>query len=358
MPAPALMMARLACAGLAVLASAELALAQAEAAGKARLELSADTICIRAADLMARVRARSPRVRFVTEADAISVRVRVRELDGRVRGELTLGNREQQAMSRKVVARSCSEAADAMALIIAVTLDPTALTAGAAPAAQQSDSSDSAGPAATAPTAPPEAAPPAAEDASTPSESPATPSEKTMSSSPNRARLGLQLAFQTFVGPAPDLMPGVALYALAGIEREQLWSPSVMLGATHVSRGGFDAPGGTARFSLDAASLDACPIRWRSSRLELRPCASVLVGRLAAEGTNTLNSAGQVGRPFWLTGGAGIVTFAFATYVEASARVAVGANLVRDSFVFTPAVFHAVPAVTLAANAGVGVRWR
>jgi hypothetical protein len=43
--------------------------------------------------------------------------------------------------------------------------------------------------------------------------------------------------------------------------------------------------------------------------------------------------------------------------LQATARVGVGANLVQDSFVFTPRVFHSVPPVTVAASLGVAVRW-
>jgi len=57
-------------------------------------------------------------------------------------------------------------------------------------------------------------------------------------------------------------------------------------------------------------------------------------------------------------GGSVLATAELAEIVELTARVAVGANLVRDSFVFTPVVFHEVPAVTAAVSLGIGVRFR
>lgn len=334
--------------------------AQTEEPGRARLELTADAACVTGTDLTARVRARSPRVRFVEDRDAVVVRARVTAAGDRVTGELSLANPGEQATNRRVVARSCDEAADAMALIIAVTLDPTATTGKPAPDTSSPATPDSpASPAGTNPA--PAATPPAPNP---PSSAPATPADRDASSddpatqtSPGRARFSLQLAFQSFVGPAPEIMPGIAAYGRAELDRPSPWSPSAILGVTYAARGGFEQRGGSASFSLLAASLDACPFRVTFARLELRPCASLLFGRLAAEGTNTLNSAGTVGRPFWVAGGAATLTFPFTPYLEASARVAVGGNLVRDSFVFTPTVFHAVPAATLAASAGLGVRF-
>jgi hypothetical protein len=152
-------------------------------------------------------------------------------------------------------------------------------------------------------------------------------------------------------------MPGLALYAMVGVDRTRLWSPAVLLGATHAWRTDISAEGGTAAFTLDAASFDACPFRLRLGRVEARPCASALVGRFSAEGHETRN-AGERSRPFWVLGGAAVVSAELPWLFEVSARLAVGANLVRDSFEFTPVVFHQVPAITTAASLGVGLRWR
>jgi hypothetical protein len=57
-----------------------------------------------------------------------------------------------------------------------------------------------------------------------------------------------------------------------------------------------------------------------------------------------------------VVGGAALATVDVAGLVEASARLGLGANLVRDSFAFTPNTFHEVPSVTVAASLGAGVR--
>jgi hypothetical protein len=170
--------------------------------------------------------------------------------------------------------------------------------------------------------------------------------------------LEAQVALQSFLGSAPGLMPGVALYVGLGIERPGLWSPSAVGGLSHVARSDIAEPGGVASFSLDAASFDACPLRLRIGKLDARPCASVLGGRLSARGSETRNAADESKRPFWVVGGSALVAAELFWLLEASARVSVGANLVRDSFTFTPQVFHETSPVTVGASLGLGLRLR
>src|SRR5262249_30387272 len=96
-----------------------------------------------------------------------------------------------------------------------------------------------------------------------------------------RSRLGIYLAAQSVMGPAASIIPGISAYALAGLDRESIWSPAVMLGATHAWSGGIAEWGGTAFFTLDAASLDACALRLGPLAFEVRACGSALVGRLS-----------------------------------------------------------------------------
>ncbi len=330
--------------------------AERDAPAAARLEVDAPSGCATRAEVIARVRARSPRVSFVDDAEALVVRAQFLTLpSGGVSGELTLTRTGTKPVSRRVTARSCSEAADALALMIAVTLDPTTVDqSGGATAA------GNAGPPSTSTeesngSPPDENAQPLKPATSTPVPARTTPESEPEPSLPTRVRFGVELAFQSFVGPTPEIMPGIALYLMAGVDRPALWSPVVLLGGTHAWRT-VEEEGGTATFMFDAASFDACPFRWVWRRIEARPCGSVLVGRLSARASETRNAPDEIARPFWVVGGAALVTVQVAWVVEASARVGVGANLVRDSFVFTPDTFHEVPPVTVAGSVGVGMR--
>lgn len=315
----------------------------------ARLEVAAEPSCTTRADLVARVQARSPRLRFLEESGTIGILAQFSVApSGAVTGNVTLAAPGAEASVRRVLAHSCGEAADAVALIIAVTLDPSAADRGKGTDAVEAVPVERAAPAPASVPSPPRRDANAADSDAASSAPPVHGSET----------FGVQLAAQSFVGPAPGVMPGIALYATLGIDRPALWSPAVLLGATHVWRTNIGEQGGTASFTLDAASFDACPFRLRLGLVEARPCASALVGRLAAEGSETRNAASRSRRPFWVVGGAAVATAELAWLLELSARLAVGANLVRDSFEFTPIVFHRVPAVTASGSVGIGLRWR
>ena len=141
---------------------------------------------------------------------------------------------------------------------------------------------------------------------------------------------------------------------MAALDRGGVWSPALFVGATHVWRDGLAEPGGTASFTLDAASLDACPLRVGRSRFVARPCASALVGRLAASGADT-DQAGSAARPFATAGVA--LTASYGAIVEVSGRIAVGAALIRDWYDFGGVTFHRASPITVAADLGVGLRW-
>jgi hypothetical protein len=344
----------------------------------ARLEVDAPAGCATKAELISRVRARSPRVSFDDDEAALAIRAQFStQPSGTVTGELTLSRPGAKPATRRVLARSCTEAADALALMIAVTLDPTSAEQGDGTAVSSANGATgaTAGPGAADATggagngAPPlatsepkgkarDGSKPPPVPATTPPESdsneePDAPPEPSLPSAP---RFGVALAGQSFVGPAPGIMPGVALYVLAGVDRPALWSPALLIGLTHAWRTDVEEEGGTASFMLDAASLDACPWRVRLPRTELRPCASVLGGRLSAHGKDTRNPVGEIARPFWVVGGAALVTVDLAWHLEASARLGVGGNLVQDSFTFGSNRFHTVGPVTVAGSVGVGVR--
>src|SRR5262245_33194775 len=105
------------------------------AVARARLEVHAGPACLSRRDLAWRVVARSPRIQFADDA-AISARVSLTSSrPGNVVAELILDTAGAEQPPRRFVARSCAEAADAIAVIIAVTLDPTLKRPDSPPAA-------------------------------------------------------------------------------------------------------------------------------------------------------------------------------------------------------------------------------
>ena len=112
---------------------------------RARLELRAPSTCTGSADLVARVVARSPRIQFVEDSAAVAVRATFTVArPGGVSAELVLVESGMAGAQRRLVTRTCPEAADAVALMIAVALDPVWVNEHRTAAAGESDTDGSA----------------------------------------------------------------------------------------------------------------------------------------------------------------------------------------------------------------------
>jgi hypothetical protein len=327
----------------AALAVALLSQSAASEAGTAvRLEVRGAAGCTSRADLTARIKARSSRITVADDAGVSAEVAVVSQRPGAVAAELVLANAGAEQPPRRVVARSCAEVADAVALIIAVTLDPNLKPApDVAPAPAPAARSEERPAPATTPPAPPVAVEPAAAP---------PPAAKR----PIGTQLGAYLTGQAIVGPAPAVMPGIAIQVMAALDRDGPWAPALFVGATHVWRSELAEPGGQASFTLDAATLDACPLRLRWSRLAARPCASALIGRLEARGSDTAHAASST-RPFAAAGAS--VTAGFGSTVELFTRLGADVTVIRDSYELGASVFHRAAPITFSASLGIGTRW-
>ena len=328
----------------------------------ARLDVKSSPSCASRREVIARVLSRAPDVRFVENDASLYVRVHIDGTQANaVVSEVTLARSSGQSSTRRVVAASCTEASEAIAVIIAIALgksesgkDSTSSEDGSAAARDgasgRTDTARRANPAAASATGQSLAE----EDGAVAQDGSATTPSSGLAS---RRHLAVQLAGQSFIAPAPGVMLGIGVYALAGLDSASVWSPALVLGAARAWRSGVEARGGTASFTLDAAMLDACAARFAFASIETRLCASALGGRLSAEGANTLNPPGVVARPFWVVGGSALFTTTVGARFEMSARLAAGVNLVRDEFRFDPIVFHKVRAVTFSPSIGFGTRF-
>ena len=294
----------------------------------ARLELTGAADCISRNELAARVAARSARIQFADDAAIVAAVAIASARPANVVAELVLSAAGIEPVPRRIVARSCAEAADAVALMIAVTLDPTS-----------------------APTITPDQ-PVTAPEPPVTVEAPVPPAPVTSEAA--RRRFAAYVAGETIFGPAPAVMPGIALHGMAALERDGVWAPAVFIGLTHAWRSELSQPGGAASFTLDAASVDACPLRFGGSRLVVRPCASALVGRLASAGSDTEQGA-SAARPYSAAGAA--LTATLGTTVELYARLGIGVTLLRDSYELGGMIFHRAGQITTTASLGVGLHW-
>lgn len=343
-----------------MLLSSAVASATAQA-NMARLEVDAAPGCSTRDELIARVVARSTRIRFVADATgvpALSVRIGAGPR-GVVVAELIVVEPDGRRFARRLEAPSCAAATDAVALVVAITLDPSAATGEASEAAgatgTESDGVGKGTPAAGAtpptPTPPPEpASEPARRDA------PDGTGDAGEAPVPATRLLTAAVAAVAIVGPAPTPMPGIAVEAQAALDRASILSPALVLTLSHVWRGGQMESGGTAAFMLDLLALDACPVRVALLALEARACAAGSVGRLAAQGSQTYEPA-SVSSPFATVGGTVRLAVLLGSRLELRARFGAGATLWRDAFRFNREVFHQVASVTLVGDLGIGVRF-
>lgn len=343
---------------------------------RVRLEVRAASECTSRADLAARIAARSSRIEVADEAPLAAQVVVTSPHPGRVVGDLVLGSFGSAEPPRRVIARTCAEAADGVALIIAVTLDPKlrrpapanadrvhAAGAGATgtnPREGAEEPKKSAPEASAKASAPPPTAAPGerpTSEAPAPPPVPAAPPTESVPVSGARLRreLGVSLEGQIIFGPAPSVLPGIAVYVTAALDRPGPWSPALILGGTHVWRSDLPETGGAASFTLDAANLDACPLRWRWAHLTARPCAAALVGRLTSHGSGATPMQTGASRPFAAAGAA--LAFGSGSKLEVSGRLGLGVTLLRDSYEFANDVFYRAAAVTISASLGVGMRW-
>jgi len=333
----------------------------------ASLDVVAAAACTTREEVVARIAARSSRIRLHAgpdAGDAAAIRAVIAAgASGTVTAELTVAQSAGGRSTRKLTARSCADAADALALMVVIALDPSSLAAGDAAAAGGAGKAAGSDAGAAPPSAAPSPSKPTAAETPQPPPSP-PPSVSTavdVAASepeipPGRPRYGVGAFAAVLFGPAPSPMPGFGVEAAAALERESIWSPVIVVRGMHAWQDDVRAVGGVAAFALDALALDACPLRLRAAILEARACGAGLVGRLSASGSNTYLPRAE-DRPFATLGGAAFLTLALGRYVTLSARFGLGASLVRDAFAFSPRQFHRVPAAVIELDAGVGVRF-
>jgi hypothetical protein len=343
-----------------VLLSSAVASAAAQA-NTARLEVDAAPGCSTRDELIARVAARSTRIRFVNDATgvpALTARIEAGPRGGVV-AELIVVEPDGRRFARRLEAPSCAAATDAVALVVAITLDPSAATGEASAAAgttgTETDAAGKGPPAAgtTSPTPPPTPEP-AAE--LPPRDAASGNGDVGEAPVPATRRLTAGVAAAAVVGPAPTPMPGIAIEVQGALDRASILSPALVLTLSHVWSGGQMEPGGIAAFTLDLVALDACPVRVTLLALEARACAAGSLGRLAAQGSQTYEPA-SVASPLATVGGTLRLAVLFGSRVELRARFGAGATLWRDAFRFNREVFHQVASVTLVGDVGIGVRF-
>jgi hypothetical protein len=297
--------------------------------------------------------------------------VDIEQRGGKTAGRLVVRNPEGRQTVREIEARDCSEAVDALALVVALVVNPRAISQPATPA-QPASPATPAPPGEPEPILPTPAAPttpsPPAPDATTSAALPPTratadvdaganpPAPATLSrgASPWAFRTGLAAWGISAMAPEPLLGARASAEMLHVGTR---WiAPSFRASLGYMTHAGFVVDGGTAHFSYAGTNLEICPLRIpRGGALVFRPCVMADVGLLFSRGADALNPQ-EVTRPWVSIGAGGRLEWMLGRRVGIELDVACTFPVWRDRFLFGPRSFHRVAAVGGAVALGFLIR--
>jgi hypothetical protein len=313
---------------------------------RARLDLVAPANCATRAELEKRVTSRSDRIRFVGEGERVrALTGEIKPIDDRtVAATLTLVELDGRRSARRVLTHSCEEALDALALVVAVTLDPSSVLRKE-PAPEPPPPPPSENP----PPPPPSPPPPKPVEVRPTVPVPVAPPEQ----SAWEASAGL--AFEGIYGPPPGILPGGSLYIRLRWERSSALSPALFATASHFERDGYQFGSETADFALNQLRLELCPLRQGKTELAVHYCAMGSGGSLRAGGVQTYGPRTQW-RPWWVLGASAVLTVRPTEALEITAALSGGVPLIRDSFQFSSDPFWKGKLVSLTGALGVGLR--
>jgi hypothetical protein len=274
-----------------------------------------------------RVRARTARMRLAGASEAVrSFTVEV-ESGRSALGRVVVEDRDHSQSTRQVRADTCSDVVDALALMVALAVDPTSVAPTAATSSE---------------------APPAVSSSTESRLSTASP------------RLGgavfggADFAVATDVTPR-TLLAGSPYVGWRSATAERLFAPSLRAAFIRAGSGMLGVPGGTAEFTWTVGRLDGCPIAWPRGALRVTECVRVEAGTLEA-GAGMGVPAPRTALRAWLSAGAlARAEWSFLPPIFIDAEAGAVLRVMQDRFYFNPAMTTAFQVPPLGVTAGVGV---
>jgi hypothetical protein len=327
-----------------------------------RFDYRAAAGCLDEASFVASVRARTTRARLAHEGErARTFRVRL-EATTPASGSVTVIDGTRAEGTRTVGANTCADAADALSLIVALAIDPRAMTT---PMASASPSSATTAAVASSSEPPPLAPPTPAPPAPVPSSRPYEP-EKARETTATEARPsplerhffgGVDLAAAT--GVAPTTLVGGAPYVAWRHTGASPVGLSVRAAFLRIGSGDIHPPGGTGTADLTwtTGRVDGCGLLRPDRALRFGGCGRVEAGVLSGSGHAIAGAT--AGSSLWIAGGAlarieWTILGALLLDVEAGPTARVNAE--RVYFLPSTTVYQ-VPFVGFDAEGGLGVHF-
>jgi hypothetical protein len=247
-----------------------------------------------------KARIRRP-VAWVAMNGAFSIIVSLNETQGEAVGRLELARGGAEATRREFTAASCQEVGSALALVVALALDPNARTDPLPPTELTEPLPPEENAPAPAPLPP--SPPTAVEAAAAPRPSPASP--KVAPRPPLRYAVWFGPAAGVDGGYAPEPLVTVGVSLGARVTLGSSFSPALQLTPLWGRTGSTGPAAEFGTFAWSMARLEACPVDFQLAKsLRLVPCLAGELGRLSARGRGSeLYEATAVDR-FW--GAAGV----------------------------------------------------
>ncbi len=325
-----------------------------------RIEYQASPGCPDAVTFSAAVNARTTRARAASAGERARTFVVVVAPDGRgVAGRVTIRDLDGRELRRDVTGATCAEVADALALVVALAIDPHAsVTPIALPPAASAPPSSASTPHSSTPAPPPASAARPPTVLPSPSVSALPPPRSSPSPlAPRTARvafgaLGAGGVFST--GVTPSTLFGLDVFAELRLAADDWMTPSFRIAFERTASDTLTGANGTARFVWTAGRFDACVRGWRAGRLSIGPCARAEVGAISAAGGGVTHPKNETG-PWLALAPAVRARVSIADVLFLDADLALRVALARETFYFEPdATFYEVPVLGVTGGVGFG----
>ena len=318
----------------AIVALAAAALARAETRDEAiRLDYRASDGCPDSATFMAAVHQRAARARLALPGEGARTFVVVVDAGPPASGQVTIRQDGQSQGSRHMQAESCAEVADALALVVALAVEPIG--------------------------SPPPAPAPHSDPLPT-VQSPAGGDSRAQSQPRQEASVkGVYFAgadFAAVTGVAPSVLLGASPFVgwlATGVSIQ----PSARIAFERTASGTLGVQGGDAVFTWTVGRLDACPLGGARGTLRLAACARLEAGTLEVSGRGNLGTQTQL-VPWVAAGPVGRAEWSPFPVAFLDAEVAFLVRATTDRFFFLPdTTVYQVPLLGVGGGVGIGAHF-
>lgn len=312
----------------------------ARADGAPVVTYTAPPRCPSAASFLATLHSLPPTRRDA--APVRSVRVRLDEDGARFRGELQVEEHDGVISTRVIAGAACDELAETLLFLAALAMG---LSVAEPPKLAPSG---------------PEATPPPVRTSAPPVRTSAPPRTKPPPPrSPWGLFAGVSLTALPMIGPS--LRGALEPFVAVEFGRARFVAPELRVSLTHATSGTLDGSVGLATLRLDAATLEACPVRLAvTGGMRVRPCLAFQAGVIEGRGYGAgLIDPHAEDRP-WLSLAFPLrAEWLVASVIELGAQVTPLVPLLVHRFYFGPDTpVYELPAVGLSAGVSLAVRFR